>query len=579
MVKQSGRIEPGYRMRQLIAGFLITVGLLGMIAVDSYACWTVALQECFERPVTQWPWVNPVGGTARWRNCALMGGQMVCWPSLPPTQPLRWGIQSQMYDQRICGNDQQAAWIIGQPTSEDPRYDPYPPNIDTYMIYGPVNLSSVVAAHVLFFYYNRSEPSHDSLYWGAATDFNLTPANMQVAESNWGRMVGLDFQETTMDLSNLRNYSTGDSVSMIGESTVYVFWRFKADGNANPAPPQGDIGAFVDQVIFAYDDGGIDLRSGALRLMRTDSSDFPVEPQLGDSVWASFDWQTCDGGVEEYPDFQVIGTVNELVVLDTVLSQVQPDTRITLYTDFWVNSAPGDYHVRIKLDTLGQVGETNENNNAANASYYVPPPNPAPVFTWVDPATDTLFADSIALLRWTCFDPDETALISIYYDQDQIGCIGVTIPGGSNRPELDGPDSLAWDVHALPQYRTMYVYAVVTDAQNQACIYGPFPVTIDHVRAANEPRGGLPTALTLGRNYPNPFNPVTTIEYSIPVSGPVTLRVFDIAGRTVATLVNEPLAPGNYRVEFNGRGQASGIYLYSLSTPGATLTSKMVLLK
>ena len=68
----------------------------------------------------------------------------------------------------------------------------------------------------------------------------------------------------------------------------------------------------------------------------------------------------------------------------------------------------------------------------------------------------------------------------------------------------------------------------------------------------------LPESFELKQNYPNPFNPTTTIQYSIPSNGNVELKIYDILGREVATLVNETKAPGNYEVNFNAANLASG---------------------
>jgi hypothetical protein len=74
----------------------------------------------------------------------------------------------------------------------------------------------------------------------------------------------------------------------------------------------------------------------------------------------------------------------------------------------------------------------------------------------------------------------------------------------------------------------------------------------------------VPGTFELSQNYPNPFNPTTTIRFSIPQSGDVTLRVFDILGREVAVLVNEKRTAGRHDVTFDGTGLASGVYLYRL---------------
>ena len=88
----------------------------------------------------------------------------------------------------------------------------------------------------------------------------------------------------------------------------------------------------------------------------------------------------------------------------------------------------------------------------------------------------------------------------------------------------------------------------------------------------------------LEQNYPNPFNPSTLISYQLPVGGDVTLKIYDLLGREVATLVNEEKPAGIYEVEFNshsgeGRNLSSGIYFYQLKADGFIQTKKMLLIK
>ena len=88
----------------------------------------------------------------------------------------------------------------------------------------------------------------------------------------------------------------------------------------------------------------------------------------------------------------------------------------------------------------------------------------------------------------------------------------------------------------------------------------------------------LPTAFTL-TNYPNPFNPVTTISYSLATDEKVSLEVFDLRGKKVATLVNQAQSAGAYAVPFDGADLASGIYLYTLQAGSTILTHKLTLIK
>ncbi len=94
-----------------------------------------------------------------------------------------------------------------------------------------------------------------------------------------------------------------------------------------------------------------------------------------------------------------------------------------------------------------------------------------------------------------------------------------------------------------------------------------------------------PSSFSLSQNYPNPFNPETTISYKVPAASKVSLKVYDLLGRVVATLVDKYQQPGNYTVAFNARHLersreiTSGIYFYQLVTPTNRITKKMVLTK
>ncbi len=83
----------------------------------------------------------------------------------------------------------------------------------------------------------------------------------------------------------------------------------------------------------------------------------------------------------------------------------------------------------------------------------------------------------------------------------------------------------------------------------------------------------------MSQNYPNPFNPATKISFAVPKAGNVELKVYDILGREVATLVNEVKQPGIYNVDFNASNFASGIYFYTMKSGDFTAVKKMVLVK
>jgi hypothetical protein len=104
---------------------------------------------------------------------------------------------------------------------------------------------------------------------------------------------------------------------------------------------------------------------------------------------------------------------------------------------------------------------------------------------------------------------------------------------------------------------------------NPACI-----VSVDEQLASDQPED-----YTLFQNYPNPFNPSTTIKYQISEQSFVTIKVYDVLGNEVATLVNEEKPAGVYEVEWNATGLPSGVYFYQLQTNDFLETKKMILMK
>ncbi|MEI7812296.1 MAG: T9SS type A sorting domain-containing protein [Ignavibacteria bacterium] len=97
--------------------------------------------------------------------------------------------------------------------------------------------------------------------------------------------------------------------------------------------------------------------------------------------------------------------------------------------------------------------------------------------------------------------------------------------------------------------------------------------------AAIEAGTGWHRGFSLEQNYPNPFNPTTVISYSIPNSSNVTVKVYDVLGRLVATLVNMAQEAGSYTVSFDGSRLSAGIYYYKIQSGSYTASQKMLLIK
>ena len=94
-----------------------------------------------------------------------------------------------------------------------------------------------------------------------------------------------------------------------------------------------------------------------------------------------------------------------------------------------------------------------------------------------------------------------------------------------------------------------------------------------------ERRELLPPSFALEQNYPNPFNPTTKIQFTIVNRQLTIIKVYDVLGQEVATLVNEVKEPGTHAVEFNAASLASGVYFYRLQAGDFVQSEKLVILK
>jgi hypothetical protein len=126
---------------------------------------------------------------------------------------------------------------------------------------------------------------------------------------------------------------------------------------------------------------------------------------------------------------------------------------------------------------------------------------------------------------------------------------------------------------------SLRIYSTWTDRRNGTVhvyySWRPLP-TLVGIKPNNN---SLPNAYKLKQNFPNPFNPITTIGYDIKQTGNVTLKIYDELGREIRTLVNGTQNAGSYEVQWDAAGYASGIYYYKLQSAGFTETRKMALIK
>ena len=126
-----------------------------------------------------------------------------------------------------------------------------------------------------------------------------------------------------------------------------------------------------------------------------------------------------------------------------------------------------------------------------------------------------------------------------------------------------------------------YVLSIAIDDDNTkwfGTYYGGISSFDDKIDSIENPKD-IPAVIDIQGNYPNPFNPSTTISFSIPKEGYITLSVYDITGHKVATLIDKSMSAGKHSVIFNGSALGSGVYLYKFESKGFIKTGKMLLLK
>jgi len=121
--------------------------------------------------------------------------------------------------------------------------------------------------------------------------------------------------------------------------------------------------------------------------------------------------------------------------------------------------------------------------------------------------------------------------------------------------------------------------SVTVGKQNLTQIKEAFRRNFPVVLSAENEQNNLPQEYVLYQNYPNPFNPSTTISWQSPVSGWHTLKVFDMLGRELTTLVDEYLEAGKHKVDFNASNLSSGVYYYQLNAGDFVQSKRMLLVK
>jgi photosystem II stability/assembly factor-like uncharacterized protein len=187
--------------------------------------------------------------------------------------------------------------------------------------------------------------------------------------------------------------------------------------------------------------------------------------------------------------------------------------------------------------------------------------------TWEDQSNQIALQSRINAIYFTDFDNGWVVGMDEFSD----ALILHTTNGGSNWEAVDFPTAITLANIGFANENIGWVlgsYGLILQTTNGGVSF-----------LEDEVDFKIPNEFSLSQNYPNPFNPTTSLQYAIGSRQFVTLKVYDLLGREVATLVNEEKPSGEYEIEFNAANLPSGIYFYQLNAGSFSETKKMVLLR
>ena len=407
-----------------------------------------------------------------------------------------------------------------------------------------------------------------------------------VAQAQW------DFQGAWPD-TNYKGGTHGIAVSPDGNvwtASYYSTDWITPDGDTlrtSPILVFSADGSSVDTIQTVATNGGftVDTLSGSCRGLSADADGNILYVQSGPSKILKIDYQTMEGMARH--DITEVGS---------------SPTRAAASSDGSIFVGPvvgGGTSAIVKYDTdlnfvenavVGPpaISRTMEVSNDGNSIYWTPFTGTFGVYLYsradefspyelTDSLVQGMSVETVALnpatgLLWVSNDSRGDSIYShlTWYGMDLTTKTLVdsfTLPSPDPTPADEYPRGLAF----TPDGGTAFVGLF---GSKYSRLY-----KFDKSTGVEQEMGIVPDKFDLSQNYPNPFNPSTVISFNVAKAGFVTLKVYDITGKEVATLVNSELTNGKFYVNFDASNLASGTYIYQLTSNGTKLSKKMMLLK
>ncbi len=597
---------------------------IGMLSNPVQAVWHTFLDEHFNKdqqnPNLRWPWFTDLRNGIRWHWNPFPGHFR--WEDNRTENC--WGIQDYIFNSRILPNDpiQQALWCAYTTRNpNEPRWpedDDYMHNQNAWVWWGAVNLSDAVSAVVTYWaYIDLDHFARDSLSCVAVNNPDLLtmdddPRTRDVNEFFENIPIGRSYAHRINDDWTWQYFyldslilAGEDTISYLGEEEVYIAFVWHSDRFAIEGK-----GAFIDDVIFAWDDGLFDLVPIEAHLgypINEDSTEWSDEsPDEGDLI--KFRMQFMAIGVGETPEFEVKCFLDDTTYAreDSLLIHSQAfqvegsDTTVhTVEADTTWEVGHGRHVVRweidVPIDEGGEVEEGNEDNNSIRRAFNVTF-NPPPTFALEEPAEDSVRIDGIedALIQWSLEDTlqedgfrvilywtdDTTGLAENPELLDDYGYIGVNPNVSEGRGNYEWPPEggrLGGYVDYVEPGTVFWVVGIaMDDFPNTVMSVSPGRFWFDPEEQGVQNDSKLPEKFEISTAYPNPFNDMVMLHYGLPTAGAAAINVFDMSGRLIENLYNGNQTAGCHSISWRPDNNTAGVYLIQLKSGDQTSMQKVV---
>jgi Secretion system C-terminal sorting domain len=564
----------------LIFGLLLGLILTFSITQDAEAVWHTILAEKFERDVATFPWITYGNSWARGRT-----GDVHTWSA-------ERGVYHEGHE-----DDIRSLWCVGHPGDLLAGLSIYPPNVNSFCVWGPFDLDLATASNGSFWELVHLEDNSD----GDGDDFYLGviegPPTLTLDDYGilyqriYGTNTNGDWLPIPFDFDSVRTENGMET--FVGLTDLYLALIFTSDGGTDPNPDENldeqGYGVFIDDINFGYDDGLFDFDS-AVEIEVTDAEDpervlATIEQNQEVKIRSRF---------RVHSD-QTSNPVNHVLYVDDVpsdtirasyLGSVHGTAYEIMFDRVLVFSEIGEVTFRVVLDDDEEQDEYSETNNETGDppqvtnTYQIVAENTPPSIIWIQPNASGIQlpeGERYAMIIYEAFNNPSTeeARVTFYYDFDNEGFNGSLVSGGINLIIESGVrDTINWYITDELLNRELFVYAKLQDSFHETIREYALGSILD---VEEDDHNNLPSIFRVASVYPNPFNPTVELRLELPQSGNVTTNWYSIGGRLVDSQIFNSMGAGANRIQWTPENLPSGAYFVKIHGPENSKASAKVI--